>query len=233
MVIHVVSLFPEVFTVPFDYSILKRAQNQNQLRIVSHNLRRWGIGKHRVVDSRPYGGGTGMILRVDVLARALLDIKNHDPDAKIILLDPQGRVFNQDQADRLAKLKSLVLVCGHYEGVDERVKNHLVDEVVSIGDYVLTGGEIPAMVIIDAVGRLIPGVLEKSQATACESFKIQQSKTGQDHRLLEYPQYTRPKTFRRWSVPNVLLSGNHQEIEAWRRKEALKKTRKIRPDLLV
>ncbi|MGB6839039.1 MAG: tRNA (guanosine(37)-N1)-methyltransferase TrmD, partial [Microgenomates group bacterium] len=187
-----------------------------------HDLRKWGLEKRKTVDDRPYGGGVGMVLIVEPIYNALEELKTDK--AKVILLSPQGKTFNQKSAERLAKSKHLILVAGHYEGFDERIREHLIDEEISIGDYVLTGGELPAMILTDAIVRLIPDVLEKEEATQFESF----TKEG----LLEYPQYTKPADFKGWKVPKILLSGNHQEIEKWRKKKSLKKTEKTRPDLL-
>lgn len=210
-----------MFEGPFNESIVKRAQDKGLVEINIHDLRSWGEGERRTVDDRPYGGGVGMILRVDIIDKLLSKIKTKD--SKVILLDATGAKFNQEKARSFSKEKHLILIAGHYEGVDGRVHEHLVDEVISIGDYVLTGGEIPAMVVSDAVIRLIPGVLQKEAATNLESFT---------QNTLEYPQYTRPEVYKGWKVPEVLLSGNHSEIEKWRRKEALKKTKRVRPDLI-
>ncbi len=230
MKIDILTLFPEMFSGPFSESIIKRAQEKGLVEINIHNLRNWGEGARKIVDDKPYGSGAGMIIRVDIIDSALNKLKTQD--SKVILLDARGTTFNQKKAGDLSKEKHLILIAGHYEGVDHRVHQYLADEVISIGDYVLTGGEIPAIVITDAVVRLIPGVLKKSEATDIESFsklKIENSKAG---KFLEYPQYTRPENFRGWKVPAVLLSGNHQEIEKWRKKEAERITKKIRPDLL-
>lgn len=207
----ILTLFPDMFSGPFDQSILRRAQDESLVRINFHNLRDFAIDERGSVDDRPYGGGVGMILRVDVVAKALEKFKS----AHKILLDARGETFNQAKARKLAEKKQIVLICGHYEGVDERVREHLVDESISIGDYVLTGGEIPAMVIVDAITRLLPGVLEK-EATEIESFS--QGKN------LEFPQYTRPEEFNGWKAPKILLSGNHAEIKKWRQQ------RKVSPD---
>jgi tRNA (guanine37-N1)-methyltransferase len=189
------------------------------------------VDKHGTVDDRPYGGGPGMVLMIEPIYRAINELKSKTKNEKlkIILLTPQGKVFNQKMAKRLSGLDHLILICGHYEGVDERVRKHLVDEEISIGDYVLTGGELPAMVIVDTVVRLIPGVLEKPEAVQLESFSQINNKSPI---LLEYPQYTRPANFKGWKVPKVLLSGNHQKIKEWREKQALKRTKKRRPDLI-
>jgi len=239
MIVSIITLFPEVFKPLLESSILAKAQREGKLKVHLVNLRDFGIGPHRQVDDRPYGGGVGMILRVDVIAEALEKVKNKrqkappkaDPPLaeEIILLTPQGKAFNQKIARKLAREKHLILICGHYEGVDERVRQ-LVDEEISIGDYILTGGEIAAMVILDAVARLLPRVLEK-EATQKESFS-QYTINHKPYTLLEPPQYTRPEEFKEMQVPEVLLSGNHQKIEEWRWKEALKKTKRKRPDLL-
>jgi len=234
MKIDILTLFPEMFKGPFDESIVKRAQNKNLVEIKIHNLRNWTKDKRKTVDDRPFGGGAGMIMRVDIIDRALCDLKDQRPKTKgkVILLTPQGKVFSQKTARRLAKEKHLIFICGHYEGVDERVREHLVDEEISIGDYVLTGGELPAMIITDTIVRLIPGVLEKSEATKNESFSIRKLENSKIGKLLEYSQYTRPTNFKGWKVPEILLSGNHQKIAEWRKKKPLEKTKTCRPDLL-
>lgn len=244
MKIDILTLFPEMFSGPFDESIIRRAQDKGLLEIKIHNLREWADDKHRTVDDRPYGGGVGMVLMIEPIYRALqeLKIENLHPEGvsqseqlKIVLLDPTGTPFNQLKAQQLSKLKHLILITGHYEGVDERVKEHLIDEEISIGDYILTGGELPAMVIVDAVARLIPGVLEKPEAIENESFQPITSNIKHltsNIQLLEHPQYTRPENFRGWKVAEILLSGNHQEIAKWKKEQSLKKTRQRRPDLL-
>ena len=229
MKISIVTLFPQVFTPLLNTSILDKAQKQGKLKVNLVDLRKFGMGKYRQVDDRVYGGGVGMVLRIEPIAAAIKKSKILNLKSKIILLTPQGKTFNQKTALRLAKEKHIVLICGKYEGVDERVRE-LVDEEISIGDYVLSGGEIPAMVVIDSVARLLPGVLDK-KATALESF----SPLTINHKrltLLEPPQYTRPENFEGMAVPKVLLSGNHQEIAKWRSQEALRKTKKLRSDLL-
>jgi len=232
MIIDILTLFPQMFKGPFDESIIKRAQEKGLVKIKIHNLRDWAIDKRGTVDDRPFGGGPGMILRPEPIFNAVEDIKKQSTiqpfNHLTILLTPQGKLFDQKTARRLSKLDGLILICGHYEGVDERVREHLVDEEISIGDYILTGGELPAMVITDAVVRLIPGVLKKSEATETESFSTLNSQLP----TLEYPQYTRPENFRGLKVPQVLLSGNHEEIAKWRRQQALQRTKKRRPDLL-
>lgn len=223
MKISILTLFPEMFTGPFDYSIVKNAKQKKLIDINFINIRDFGIGKHKVVDDKPYGGGHGMVLRVDVLEKAILHAKDNSlskKEQKIILLDPHGKTFNQKKALELAKLKHLILICGHYEGIDERAKK-LIDEELSIGDFITTGGEIPAMLVTDAITRLIKGVL-KEGVTSAESFSS----------LLEHPQYTKPNIHNNLSVPPILLSGNHKEIALWREKASLKLTKKLRPDLL-
>ncbi len=217
MQVDILTLFPGMFAGPFDESILKRARDKSLVKINFYNQRNWAIDQRGTVDDRPYGGGAGMILRIEPIYNALLEIKQNikNKKQKIILTDPRGKKFNQEMAREFAKLDQLIIVCGHYEGVDERVREHLVDEAISIGDYILTGGEIPAMVITDAVTRLIPGVLEKPDATAIESFSTSLSPLAPSPSL-EYPQYTRPEEFNGWKVPEVLLSGNHAEIAKWR-----------------
>lgn len=211
MKIDVVTLFPEMFAGPFDASIIKRAQAKGLIEIKVHDLRKWGEGDRRNVDDRPYGGGVGMILRVDILDAAISELKKKK--SKVILLDATGERYTQAKALSLSKFDHIILIAGHYEGVDHRVHEHLVDEVISIGDYVLTGGEIPAMVIVDSVIRLIPGVLGKDESSADESHK--------EPGYLEYPQYTRPEDYKDWKVPKVLLSGNHKEIEKFRSPQLL------------
>ena len=220
MQIEVITLFPEMFENVLGTSILKRAQEKGLVEIRLHQLRDWAKDKHRTVDDRPYGGGPGMVLKVDVVEPAIIEVTSNQRPAtgKVILLSPQGRRYDQKMARGLAKEERLILVAGHYEGFDERIRE-FVDEEISIGDYVLTGGEIPAMVIIDSVVRLIPGVLGDEESVKWESF----SEEG----LLDFPQYTRPAEYKGLKVPEVLLSGNHAEIEKWRRKMAEEKSKKI------
>jgi tRNA (guanine37-N1)-methyltransferase len=218
------TLFPEIFAGVFDESILKRARAAGLLEIGLHNIRDYAEGKHRVTDDYPYAGGGGMIMKPEPIFAAVETVLGAPPQIPVILLSPQGRVFNQDIAFELAQHPHLALICGHYEGVDERVREHLATDEISIGDYVLTGGEIPAMIIVDAVARLIPGVLGDPAAPTKDSHA-----SG----LLEGPHYTRPAEFRGWRVPEILLSGNHAQIAAWRRREALRRTLERRPDLLA
>ena len=217
----ILTLFPEMFQGPFSESILKRAQEQGLLSIALHNIRDATTDKHHVVDDYPYGGGAGMVMKPEPIFSAVEAVYQSGP---IILLTPQGRLFNQQIAHTLAQEPRVTLICGHYEGIDERVREHLVTDELSIGDYVLTGGELAAMVIVDAISRLIPGVLGGSESIQEESHS---------GNLLEYPHYTRPPEFRSWRVPDILLSGNHAQIARWRRKESLRRTRERRPDLFA
>lgn len=220
--IDILTLFPKMFEGPLTQSVMWRATDKKFVEFNIVDLRQFGDTKRRNVDDRPYGGGAGMILRVDVIDKALqslkLKTKNKRLKTKIVLLDAGGEKFNQKKAYEYSKLDELVLICGHYEGIDHRVHEHLVDESISIGDYVLTGGEIPAMVIADSVTRLIPEVI-KPESLLEESFSIQNSKLQITNSEAEYPQYTRPPVYNGWKVPEVLLSGNHKEIEKWRRGE--------------
>lgn len=221
MKIDVLTLFPAMFSGPLDESIIKRARQAGLLELALHNLRDYTHDRHRTVDDRPFGGGPGMLLKPEPLFEAVEALKT--PGAKMILLSPSGRRFTQELARELANEQHLVLVTGHYEGFDERVRSELADDELSIGDYVLTNGALPAMVIIDTITRLLPGVLGDEQSAADESFS---------HGLLEYPQYTRPADFRGMKVPDVLLSGNHAEIAKWRSEQAVQRTEQRRPDLL-
>ena len=216
MKIDILTLFPEMFKGPFDESIVKRAREKSLVEVKIHDLRKWGLDDRRTVDDRPYGGGVGMVMRVDVIDNAITQLKSkiQNPKSKtrVVLLDATGKTYTQEKARQLAKIEHLILIAGHYEGVDHRVHEHLVDEVISIGDYVLTGGEIPAMVIVDSVVRLIPGAVGKEESIKDESH----STPG----YLEYPQYTRPEEHKGWRVPKVLLSGNHKDIEKWRKESS-------------
>ena len=219
----ILTLFPNMFIAPFQESILGKAIEKGLIQIQLVNIRDFAVDKHQVVDDAPYGGGQGMVMKVEPIARAIEWVKAHDPSAWTIYLTPQGKPFDQDMARALSSRSHLVLLCGRYEGVDERVRELFADEEISIGDYVLTGGEFAAMVILDAVSRLLPGVLGSDRSAEEDSFF---------HSLLEYPQYTRPSRFRGKEVPAVLLSGDHSAISRWRRKEALRRTWMRRPDLL-
>lgn len=233
MQIDVVSLFPEVMAPYFEASILARAREAGLLEVRVHQLRDYATDKHRVTDEPPYGGGGGMVLKVEPVARALEAIgepagsersQEGSPQEKVILLTPQGRTFTQEVAQELAGEERLILLCGRYEGIDERVREHLVTDEISIGDYVLTGGELAAMVVVDAVARLLPGVLGAEDAVEEDSFA---------DGLLEGPHYTRPATFRGWEVPDVLRSGHAAHIARWRREQALRRTWQRRPELLL
>ncbi len=215
----VLTLFPEMFE-PLRQSIIGRAEEKKLIDINLINIRDFSKDKHKKVDDTPYGGGAGMIMRADVVYEAYKSI--NDKDAKVIYLTPQGKVLNQKKVENLSKEKHLILLCGHYEGIDQRVIDKIVDEEISIGDYVLTGGEIPAMVLIDSVSRYVDGVLSED-STFEESFS---------HGILEYPQYTRPETFENIKVPEILQSGHHENINKWRRCQALENTYKKRPELL-
>ena len=230
MKISILTLFPQMFQGPFDYSIIKNAKDKKKVSIEFINIRSFGIGKHKVVDDKPYGGGHGMILRVDVLENAITrskDKKLSSRDQKVVLLSPHGKTFNQKKAKELSKLKHLILICGRYEGIDERAKK-FIDEELSIGDFVVTGGEIPAMLVTDAVVRLIEGVL-KEGVTANESFSLP---AGRQDPLLEYPQYTKPSLYKNLKVPSILLNGDHGKIKIWRENKSLKTTTRLRPDLI-
>jgi tRNA (guanine37-N1)-methyltransferase len=222
-----VTIFPEIFRGPFDFGIVKRAIASGLIEIAIHDLRDYTADRHRQVDDRPFGGGAGMVMKPEPLFRAIEDI-TRGGSARVVLLSPQGRLFNQHVARELSQLGRVVLICGRYEGVDERVVENVVDDEVSIGDYVLSGGEIPAMVVVDAIVRLLPGALGCEGSIERESFS-----QGTDWKgLLDYPQYTRPANYRGLEVPEVLLGGNHGEIERWRRGKAIEKTLARRPDLL-
>ncbi len=224
MRVDIITLFPSMFKNPFNESMIKRAKEKGILKIKLHDLRQFTHDKHRTVDDAPYGGGAGMVMKPRPLFEAVEKIKEEiDSSSRVIFLSPQGRPLNQEKVKELAKERVLIFICGHYEGVDERVREHLVDEEISLGDYVLTGGELAAMVVVDAVARMLPGVLGSEDSAREDSFY---------KGLLDYPQYTRPSDFRGWKVPSVLLSGNHQKVKEWRRKKMLETTLRKRPDLL-
>ncbi len=223
----IVTLFPEIFSGVFEHSIIGRAVKESRVQINLVNLRDFGIGPHKIVDDKPYGGGTGMVLRVDVLNSAINSVKENEGNEKVAILDARGEVYSQKIAEDFSKLDHLILICGRYEGFDERIKE-FVDFSISIGDYVLTGGEIPAMSIVDSTVRLIPGVLSKDDATVNESFS--QSEHG---RILEHPQYTRPENYEDLRVPEVLLSGHAANISNYKSEESLRVTSKNRKDIKV
>lgn len=217
----VLTLHPAMCEAPLGESILGRARAAGLIEVGVTNLRDFGLGRHKVVDDTPYGGGSGMVMRVDVVDQGIASVRR--PDSRVLLMDPAGARFTAADAVRLATYPHLVLVCGHYEGIDARVREHLVDEALSIGDYVLTGGELAALVIVDAVARQVPGVLGNADSLSFESFI---------YGLLEGPQYTRFVEYRGWPVPEILLSGHHARINAWRHQQALARTAAVRPDLL-
>lgn len=217
----VITIFPKSFAPVLSESIVKRAQEKKKAVIKIHDLRDYTADKHHKVDDRPFGGGPGMVMGAQPVFDAVKKIQGKRK-AKVVLMCPTGKPLTQNLARKLARLKHVIIICGHYEGVDERIREKLVDESISVGDYVLTGGELPAMILIDCVVRLLPGVLGKSQSLSVESF---------EDNLLEYPQYTRPANFRGMPVPNVLLSGNHENINQWRTKQSIERTKKLRPDL--
>jgi tRNA (guanine37-N1)-methyltransferase len=224
MKIDILTLFPEICRAPLSESIMKRAQENKIVDLRIHNLRDWTKDKHHIVDDAPFGGGQGMVMKPEPIFAAVEELKAQvDEKSKIILMSPAGRRFDHPMAERFSREPHLIVICGHYEGVDHRVIEHLVDLEISIGDYVLTNGAIAAVVLVDAIVRLLPGALGHEQSAADDSFS---------GGLLEAPQYTRPAEFRDWKVPDVLVSGNHAEIAAWRKKEALRRTRENRPDLL-
>jgi tRNA (guanine37-N1)-methyltransferase len=229
VIFHVLTIFPEFFEGPFAHGVVKRAKDASLLEIRIHNLRNWTSDRHQSVDDRPFGGGEGMVLKPEPIFLAVESIwPERRPGQRVVLLSAQGSLFQQAMANRLAGEAELLLICGRYEGVDERVAEHLADEEVSIGNYVLSGGELAAAVVIDAVARLLPGVLGNESSAAFESFQD----TGHGAGLLDCPHWTRPADFRGWRVPDVLLNGNHQEIRRFRRQAALEKTARLRPDLV-
>jgi len=213
MKIDILTIFPEMFAGPFGESIVKRAIDQKQVEIKIHDLREWTEDKHRSVDAPPYGGGAGMVMRVDVIDKAVSSLRSKE--TKVILLDTKGKIYSQNEAVRMSKEKHLILIAGHYEGIDHRVHEKIADEVYSIGEYVLTGGELPVMVVVDSIVRLIPGVLGNPESLSEESY----TEPGKR----EYPQYTRPSEYKGWKVPEVLLEGNHAEIEKWRKEKSGKR----------
>jgi tRNA (guanine37-N1)-methyltransferase len=223
MEFNVFTLLPEVFPPYLNSSILNRASQRGLIDVRIHNIRDWATDKHHVTDDEPYGGGGGMVMKVEPVFAAVEGVLGPQPACPVILLTPQGRVFDQKIALELVQQPRLALICGRYEGVDERIRTHLVTDEISIGDYVLTGGELPALILIDAISRLIPGVLGDPDGAMDDSHA-----SG----LLEYPHYTRPPEYRGWGVPEILLSGDHAKIEKWRREESLKRTLSRRPDLL-
>jgi len=222
MIFEILTLFPEFFTSPLKQSVVGKAIAKGIIQVTAHNLRDYTLDKHKTTDDSPYGGGHGMVMKVEPMVRAIEALKSGRPDAAVVMTTPQGERFTQKTAAEFSALPAIIIVCGRYEGYDERIRA-FADREVSVGDYVLSGGEIPALAVIDAVARLVPGVLGEPGSSESDSFSAG---------LLEYPQYTRPEEFRGMTVPEVLLSGNHASIEKWRRREALKRTFLKRPDLI-
>jgi len=221
MKVDILTLFPDICRAPLSESIMKRAQENGIVDLRIHNLRDWTADKHHVVDDAPFGGGQGMVMKAEPIFAAVEDLRNQS--SRVVLMSPAGRRFDQQTATQLSKEPHLIIICGHYEGIDHRVIEHLVDLEISVGDYVLTNGAIAAVVLVDAIVRLLPGALGHEKSAVDDSF---------NHGLLEAPQYTRPAEFRGWKVPQVLLSGNHADIAKWRKEQALRRTRENRPDLL-
>jgi tRNA (guanine37-N1)-methyltransferase len=228
VIFHVLTIFPEFFEGPFAHGVVKRAKDAGVLDIRIHNLRDWTSDRHRTVDDRPFGGGEGMVLKPEPIFLAVESIwPERKPGQRVALLSAQGRLFDQAMANRLSRESELLMICGRYEGVDERVAEHLADDEISIGNYVLSGGELAAAVVVDTVARLLPGVLGNESSAAFESFQD----TGHGEGLLDCPHWTRPAEFRGWKAPEVLLNGNHEEIRRFRKESALEKTARLRPDL--
>ncbi len=226
MKFHILTIFPEFFASPFEHGVICRARAKGLLEILVHDLRHWTYDRHRTVDDRPFGGGEGMLLKAQPLFEAVEEILPlRGPRTRVVLLSAQGKRFTQAIAREYTQMEELVLLCGRYEGVDERVAEYLADDELSIGDFVLSGGELAAAIMVDTVGRLLPGVLGNEESSRNESF----SEASEDG--LDYPQYTRPAEFRGWNVPDVLLRGNHEEIKRWRRAASREKTNRLRPDL--
>jgi tRNA (guanine37-N1)-methyltransferase len=222
MRIDIITVLPELLKSPFEHSIMKRAQAKGLLEVHTHNLRKWAINNQGQVDDYQYGGGAGMVMMCEPLTNAIEELSSERKYDEIIFLTPDGETFNQKMANSLS-LKENIIICGHYKGIDERIRQHFVTKEISIGDYVLSGGELPAAILVDAIGRLLPGVLNDETSALFDSF--------QDN-LLAPPVYTRPSEFRGWKVPDILLSGNPKKIEDWRHEEAVKRTEERRPDLL-
>lgn len=219
----ILTLFPEIFQSSFGSSLTKKACDKGLIKTNLHNIRDHALGKHRVTDDSPFGGGGGMVMKIEPVHRTLETVVSGEDDSIIILLSPQGRTFSQKIAENLTRYSQIVLICGHYEGIDERIRTHLIDDEISIGDYVLSGGEVPAMVVVDAVSRLIPGFVGNENSVLSDSYTMG---------LLEGPHYTRPREYKGWKVPEVLLSGHEKRIDEWRRRESLRRTLLRRPDLL-
>ncbi|MHC1728109.1 MAG: tRNA (guanosine(37)-N1)-methyltransferase TrmD [Syntrophobacteraceae bacterium] len=224
MIFDILTIFPGMFSSPLEESIVGKARSRGLIQVRVHNIRDFAADKHQMTDDRPFGGGEGMVMKPEPIVSALRTIRHEGPQARVILMTPQGRLFDQQTARDFSRMSRLILICGRYEGVDERVAEHFSDDQLSIGDYVLTGGEIAAMVVVDAVTRLIPGTLGNVGSALCDSFS---------EAVLEHPQYTRPQDFEGMTVPHILLSGNHESIRRWRRGQALLRTKMRRPDLFA
>ncbi|MGA2025770.1 MAG: tRNA (guanosine(37)-N1)-methyltransferase TrmD [Syntrophobacteraceae bacterium] len=224
MIFEILSIFPAMFSSPLEESIVGKARDRGLIEVRVHNIRNFAANRHQMTDDRPFGGGEGMVMKPEPIVNALRAIKDCGPHARSVLLTPQGRLFTQDIARELSRLSRLILICGRYEGIDERVAEYFTDDQISIGDYVLTGGELAAMVVVDAVARLLPGVLGNVGSAFADSFS---------EPVLEHPQYTRPRDFEGMSVPAVLLCGSHENIRRWRRGQALLRTRMRRPELFA
>ena len=224
MRIDVITVLPELLESPLSHSIMKRAQSKGLLEVHIHNLRQWAVNEYGQVDDYQYGGGAGMVMMCEPLARALDQMKTERNYDEVIFLTPDGKNLQQKTANLLSLKENLIMICGHYKGIDERIREHYITMEISIGDYVLTGGELPALVVIDSIVRLVPGVLKKEEATRNESFS--------EEKLLEHPQYTRPADFRGWKVPDVLLSGDPKKVDEWRYQQAIQRTSQRRPDLM-
>lgn len=223
MQIHILSAVPELLESPFSHSIMKRAQDKGLLHVEVHNLRKWSLNKYKQIDDYQFGGGAGMVMMCEPLVNAIETLQKDAPFDEIIFLTPDGDTLDQPMANQLSLKKNLLIICGHYKGIDQRVRDQFVTKEISIGDYVLSGGELAAAVLVDAVGRLIPGVLNNETSALTDSFQ---------DKLLAPPVYTRPVDFRGWKVPDVLLSGNHRLIDDWRHQQSVERTKKLRPDLL-
>ena len=223
MRIDIISVVPELLVSPFAHSIMKRANDKGLLQVETHNLREYGLGRHRQVDDYQFGGGAGMVMMIEPIVACLEKLQSERQYDEVIFMTPDGQRFEQKTANRLSMKENLIILCGHYKGIDERIREHFITMEISIGDFVLSGGELPAALVVDAIGRLIPGVLNDETSALFDSF--------QDN-LLAPPVYTRPAEYRGWSVPDVLLSGNFKEIEDWRYDEALRRTQARRPDIL-
>jgi tRNA (guanine37-N1)-methyltransferase len=223
MRIDILSVVPELLVSPLNHSIMKRAQDKGLFEVVVHNLRDYGLGKNKQVDDYAFGGGAGMVMKIEPIAQCIRDLQKQRHYDEIIYMTPDGQKFDQPIANRLSMIQNLIILCGHYKGIDERIREHFITMELSIGDFVLSGGELPAAVVVDAIGRLLPGVLNDEQSALFDSF--------QDN-LLAPPVYTRPAEYEGWKVPEVLLSGHEANIDSWRDEQALKRTRERRPDLL-